>query len=590
MQLTISNQGVRFTSAPKGVVSIDVFFDDTRVWSVDLQVLEPGNTEPTSLEWPEPLLPYLHGDSTITLRDSSSGAVLASTAHAFGGSDTRVSVADERGNKLAINKWGRLGKTLDGVDDTFRDRITARTQQLIQELTGFGLRPFVVGGTLLGGIREGDLLAHDDDADLAYLSQHTNPAEVAIEGFQVGHKLSSLGHHVVRHSATHMQLYFFAPDGAVDHYVDVFAAFFTEDGNINQPFHVRGEFSKEQMLPFSTVQIRGVDFPAPREPEDWLVINYDDNWRMPIPGYRLDTPRSTRRRFQSWFGSFHFHRDFWNDYSSPQETSAWNAGAEWLRREHAKSPSQTIVDLGTGDGRTAECLARDRADRRVLGLDYSLASQQLASSIKQPNFEWGHLNLYRLDSIAVVQSFRIEEAFDVSLNHVLEQVGHQARANALRIIRTSLRSGGSALATFYTRPAEIVRRQDPTGWHLELSALKAEASKLGLEFTSIKIAPDSASAARRRPVGVRFSLANLQQESSVERTPMKSRIIAFFKKAFTRPDVAEVNELKERLAALERDLDGYRSDSLRVAELVDLAERLYGSPRDTNSAETSEKK
>ncbi|GAA1328796.1 hypothetical protein GCM10020360_26720 [Nonlabens tegetincola] len=573
MQLKVSSRGVRLVAIPRDVISLDVLFDGVRVWSIEvLKLDDPANA---FLEWPEPLRPYLQGKSTVALRDSASQRTLAEAEHSFSDTGSAVSVVDDRGNRLAINKWGRLGKTLDGVDEAFQDRITARTVEIVGELQALGLRPFVVGGTLLGGVRDGTLLPHDDDADVAYLSEYTNPVDVAAEGLRVGHALTASGHYIVRHSATHMQLYFFAPDGDVDHYVDVFSAFYTEDGFLNQPFHVRGQLSMDQMLPFGTVSIRGVSFPSPRDPDAWLEINYDENWRTPIPGYKLETPRSTQRRFQNWFGSYNFHRDFWNEYYSRERPAAWNIAADWIRAQLEDSGSRTVVDLGAGDGAHTAQMAASWSDRRIIGVDYSYRAQKLSAEHDLSNLSFVHLNLYRLRSLGFTQLFDIQGAFDLSMNHFLEQVGAVARTNAWRLIRMSLSAGGRAVGTVYTKPAPDVKYQDPTGWHLTPHQLVTEAASFGIsvEFQDLVVVGDMSTG--RAPVGLVFSMADNDIDSPRERPSMRDRVRQVLRRAFLSADASELEELKQRIVELERDLDGYRRDSLRVAELLDLAEQTF---------------
>ncbi|WP_449277088.1 hypothetical protein [Leucobacter sp. GX24907] len=557
MSFSVTTAGVILPVLPEHVRSVDLCFGEDRIWSLDLSVESPGIRG--RYRWPAPLVPYLRGHTEVVLRDSGDGREIARTTATFSDDDTVTRVVDGEGIPLAINKWGRLGKTLEAGNAGVQQRILDRTEELVDHLTGMGLRPFVVGGTLLGAVRSNSLLPHDDDADLAYLSEHTNPADVALEGFRVGHRLEALGYELVRHSATHMQLYFRGEHGQLDHYVDVFAAFFTEDGRINQPFHVRGEMREDQMLPFSTVTIEDRPFPAPADPGHWLVINYDENWRTPIPGYRLATPRATIRRFRNWFGSFHFTRDFWNERYAQDGVGSdsdvgpgagaagvgvadqpWRTGAAWILAQERTLTSPWLIDLGSGSGALSAELARDpktgeRRDRRVIAADYSVYAREAAerraggvdrggSTARGGNidradgadragstdqaggadFALAHVNLLRTHSLGLPVSAGIDGPFDLVANHVIDHLGPQAIPNALRLIRMALRSGGSAVATLYGAPDLSADPGEPTSWGFAPDVLQARAAEFGMDVRLQKLRPASHER-RRAPYGAVFT-------------------------------------------------------------------------------------
>lgn len=596
MPFTATPRGLSLPDLTDDVRSVDICFGEQRVWSIDLLDREEAPTR--ALPWPPVLQPFLTGSTEVVLRRSGDGEELGRSSVAFTDDPNPTRVVDAEGIPLAINKWGRLGKTLEAGNTGVQERILDRTAEVVAHLTDMGLRPFVVGGTLLGGVREGALLPHDDDADVAYLSTLTNPADVAREGFEVGHRLQRLGYELVRHSATHMQLYFRSDSGSVDHYVDVFTAFFTEDGNINQPFHVRGPLREDQMLPFGTVTIAGREFPAPADPDAWLVINYDENWRTPIPGYHLGTPRSTSRRFQSWFGSYHFKRDFWNEFYGdaalePDPDARWASGADWIAGQRETLSAPALLELGAGAGALSARLAQELAGAhgpRIVATDYSTAALALARSRASSvpagsGFEVAHLNLYRTLSLDVFRRLGVDGPVDVVANHLLEQLGHLARANALRLIRMALRSGGTALATVYGEHAPDVSFGDPTTWHLSTIDLAREAKAFGLG-TEIEAIAVERGEQDRRPYGVRFTLTTAPLPR--KEISMKQRLKRLAMRARPTGTRAELEALTERVRELENELDEYRRDSLRVAELLDLAEQRLtpGAPEHLARAST----
>lgn len=508
MSFSATAAGVELPVLAPEVQSVDVRFGSNRVWSIDLTT-RPAQRH-TLIAWPAVLIPHLVGHTQVTLVESGTGRELGNVQAFFTDAPVTTSVVNEAGVPLAVNKWGRLGKTLEAGNVGVQERILARTQEVILQLTEMGLRPFVVGGTLLGGVREHALLPHDDDADVAYLSQFQHPLDVAAEGFTIGRKLEALGYELVRHSATHMQLYFRDSSGAVDYYVDVFTAFFTKDGKINQPFHVRGELRKNQMLPFGEVTIQGQQFPAPADPEAWLVINYDENWRTPIPGYRLRTPRSTSRRFKNWFGSFHFTRDYWNEHyldARRDRDEPWRTGREWILSQEHSLRSAWLIDLGAGTG-TLSASLRDRGSHRsVIAADYSPYAREIADTWGGERLSVMQANLYRQQSLALPFDVGIDGPFDLVSNHLIQHLGPHGIPNALRLARMALRSGGQALATLYGERAQKKSPGDPTVWAIPPEVFADRAADYGLNIEIFPIAADEHEQLRA-PYGVRFSLGD----------------------------------------------------------------------------------
>ena len=485
-QFDVSETHIRLEpSLIAGRSSVDVLISDHRVWSIDL--ISTPSPEDGRREWPAALAPYLRGTAEIRLVDSITGEDLATQQVCLQGSPEPIMVVDAQGRWLAVNKWGRLGKSFAGSEEGLRERLLDHLDDLVAFCEARNLRPFIVGGTLLGAVREGKILGHDDDADLAYLSRHTHPSDLALESFEIERELVARGIEIVRHSTAHLQLTFRTADGKVDGYVDLFTAFFREDGTINQPFHVRGPMAESGMLPFSRVTLEGRTYPAPAVPEDWLVINYDENWRTPLPGYKLRTPRSTQRRFRNWFGSFNFQRDFWEeryeeigsgDLPASRDARAARELAELI------APGSRVLDLGCGDG--ADTLWLATHGFQVTGVDYSpnalrVTRDRLDAARADATLKRSNLNELRDCAELITLLGDGPGTSHVLVSHLLERLGHLGRRQVLHVLGQVVRRGGTVLVVMDTVPAPDVTFRDPSTWHLELDVLRHELADIGLD-------------------------------------------------------------------------------------------------------------
>jgi len=187
-------------------------------------------------------------------------------------------VLTSHGYTVSLNnseKEGLIGN-LDGFVSDFRE---------------IGYEIFVNSGTLLGAVREGDFIPHDDDVDFAIVLKSTSKEDVVqeiwnlentlrskglIRGFPIGHK----------DGICHWKLKYVNSTS-----VDLFPCWI-EDNKVYVWPYCFGMLDKEALLPMNTVSISGNEFPAPRLSEEFLKMNYGDNWAIPDPLFKFNWKKS----------------------------------------------------------------------------------------------------------------------------------------------------------------------------------------------------------------------------------------------------------------------------------------------------------
>ena len=435
------------------------------------------------LPWPAGLRPVLErlGPTQVSLINDS-GRVVVGADHNFGGPEPSDEVfLDSHGRWQTVNKWGWLDVRLAQFSEQELDLLLDATVLLQRHVESLGYPVWAVGGTLLGAVRAGRVIPHDDDADLAYLSRHSLPSEVARESFALERALAERGWGTRRFSGAHLQL---TPAGEADSsvHVDLFSAFF-HDGEIHQPFHIRGPFTKAQLLPLSIVTLHGRELPAPADVPGWLELNYGPDWETPNPGHRFGTPRATRERYFDWFGRYRMHHEYWSaDRRLPTNGSsgdepAPSATAHWLANE---LPAGTVVvELGAGDGSDARYFAGQ--GRAVLASDFITGDPAAPTSLPESGLALAEVNLAEWRDLLTlaIACRRDGRPVHVYARRVLDGVPDSTRAATFEFL-TLLPRGSTATICVADAPGDPIEVADPTSWHIDREMLERECAPHGI--------------------------------------------------------------------------------------------------------------
>ena len=467
------------TDLPAGT-PIDISFDGARVWSAKV----PGRRQHgrVTLPWPRALKTHLDGYTTLSVRRSDDQSPVAEAEVRFGQGDDRVSLLDRHGRWLVVNKWNLLAPAVEGSDPGLTERLIERTAEIVDLLQANDYAVYITGGSLLGAMRGGRILPHDDDTDLGVYFEADHPADLSLASYEMQRLLEAAGFTVVRHSTAHLQVTFFHESGDLDHYVDIFTAFH-KDGVFNQPIAVRGEFAVESLFPLTEIELEGRSFPSVADPEGWLTICYGPGWRTPDPSFRFKTPVATRRRFESWFGVYNLHRVYWEGYYSQfDDASEVPFESEELLPLLERLPSASeVLELGSGAGATARALAA--AGHRVRSVDYAYQPLRLATHASTDGIDFQRKNLNDRREIMELAADYVGSGIrpHVVMTHTLETINDRARAIVFLMLRQLLDASSFAFITIDTSPSKHFEHTWPDTWHLPVDWLEREIRPFELE-------------------------------------------------------------------------------------------------------------
>ncbi|MEG9246823.1 methyltransferase domain-containing protein [Arthrobacter sp. Soc17.1.1.1] len=420
-----------------------VLLGGRRIWTV--RAPEPGDDGALNLPWPPSLAERLTGRARLAVEHA--GREVAAATVAFDDDPSEFALAEPgTGIPQVVNKWGRIARSFEGRDAALIEQVLDEAERLIGVLhRTLGIDLFVTGGTLLGPVRNGRILPHDDDADLAYLSAHTNPSDVALESFRIERTLAEQGYETVRHSSGHLQLLF--PGGTVTDrfYLDIFT-YFECGGWFYGTFHAREPADTVTLHPLKPLPVNGRMLPGPAEPAQLLAAIYGPSWEVPDPTFSFVTPPAAFRRYYWWLNHFDVDRENWEDH----HRVAIEGGAERTPSGLAVAaadqlpPSSTVLDLGCGLGADARHLA-DRG-HRVLAVDYSRpalawAKEHLADD--GLTFERANLTMARHALHLRRRCAELDTTVHVHANHLFNALSPLGWDTTLMLVKHLLAAPGS---------------------------------------------------------------------------------------------------------------------------------------------------
>jgi SAM-dependent methyltransferase len=331
------------------------------------------------------------GDAlTVTLADSPLPWPDGALAHQV--ANGRPSRAGELLARIAdgmtFQKNGQLGLRLDRNETFFAqvDALFERVRSIVRR--SIGAEAFVTYGALLGCIREGDFIAHDDDIDLAYLSRASGPEAVRAEFERVARALIDDGLHVkVGQYANLIKIS--AEKGSLP--IDLFYAWVDGEGrlDISYGYHGPAMAVGHDGLALKPGRIGRYTLPIPARHDEMLLQLYGPAWRVPDQGFsHFDKTR--RLSTAHALDEAAVLRLYWENFYAHQGQMRPSTFAEFLLpRLQAARPGLAgrllgrqptpvrIIEFGCGNGRDTLHFARH--GHPVLGVDAAHAAVDAAT-------------------------------------------------------------------------------------------------------------------------------------------------------------------------------------------------------------------
>ena len=168
--------------------------------------------------------------------------------------------------------------------------------EVVAGVADLGHECFVNSGSLLGLVREGGVIAHDDDVDLGVVLRASDAAGAAAEWLALRGRLGAAGLLDLEFDARrkgHCKARL-----PVDITVDLFPAWASRGRMYVWP-HTYGAVAVEDVLPLVRQEVAGTTQWLPRRPERLLEVNYGPDWQTPDPTFRFDWG-AARARFHDF--------------------------------------------------------------------------------------------------------------------------------------------------------------------------------------------------------------------------------------------------------------------------------------------------
>lgn len=197
------------------------------------------------------------------------------------------------GNRLLSQRLGRPVAVVAGKHEFHESRLLQNRDRFLRgldlafpALRDCGVTPMLCYGSLLGAVREGAFIPHDDDVDILYHDGARSREEMLANLRHLLEALGRAGYHV--HLADNLCHALVHKGNGV---LDLFPCW--EEGDNIQVLMRSDNYQpvpRSVLLPTGEVVLHGHRYPAPADPAAFLAARYGDGWTTPDPYHEWPWP------------------------------------------------------------------------------------------------------------------------------------------------------------------------------------------------------------------------------------------------------------------------------------------------------------
>lgn len=288
------------------------------------------------------------------------------------GKDSRVGKLLEYISKGRVfNKYGRLRLSMRS-DDGYQGWCIETYYLLRDEIKqAIACDSFAIYGTMLGAVREGDFIGHDNDFDMVYVSKHSDPDAVKAEFVSLCRHLIEAGYWL-KPKKTHTWI----RRRETKQKMDIFFGWFDDEERFHLSYGYHGKpVSREGFDQRTPYMLAGRRLLLPVASPAILEQTFGNGWKSPDPGFKHQSP--SRRINKAYFiDSASLSELYWKQFYRDNNVTDGSPFAKFVAGR--LPPKCTIIEIGCGTGRDAIFFAEH--GHAVFGADRAKEGVERASA------------------------------------------------------------------------------------------------------------------------------------------------------------------------------------------------------------------